>query len=202
MFNFFKNKKPRGLIKYFGLTDLWLNELTEEQREEVRKRFDMGMGINRDSVDKEEISSTSMLIEDFLIDMAQGISDPETKIKLLDIADNKGKDTRKTIIDDHYVTMGKWQEIKKMAYKDNRHYPRLIKILKHDCAIYDEFKIQYFKENKMEVTYPAFKELALAYERTGEYEKAIEISKIAIEKEVKEHTSFERRINKLEKKLI
>lgn len=201
MFDFLKKKnKVNGLVKYFNLEDFWLNTLNEYQRNEVKERYSKGLGTDVASIDKEEITYTSMKREAFLMLMAEGISNIEKKEFLIKWAIKEAEETN-DIIDLHYIYMGAWKEYKQMVKQDESFYKPLIEVLKKDCEIHDEFNKQYYKENKIIPTYPSFKELALAYERTGKIEEAIEISKLALKKDVKEHTSFERRIAKLEKKL-
>lgn len=101
----------------------------------------------------------------------------------------------------HFELMELWKKLKEDAKEDESVYPYLIEILKEDCAVHDQFVKDYYKRLEQTVSYPAFKELALAYERTNQIQKAIDISKEAIEKEVNEGTSFENRIKRLKKKL-
>ena len=74
---FFKNNKKNhssigGDIKYFGLTDWWLNDLTQEERQIIRdtyKPFGMSVGgeINDYVIDQGEIGETSQTKIGFLI---------------------------------------------------------------------------------------------------------------------------------------
>lgn len=107
----------------------------------------------------------------------------------------------KSAYDLHYELMQQWRDFKKKAGNNKSYYKVLISSLQRDCMLHDEFLVDYYSRWDDEVIYPAFKELALAYERNGEYKKAIYISKLAIEKDVNEHTSFENRIRRLERKL-
>jgi len=203
LFGLFKKSKPvkvKGLIKYYGIENFWLNTLTEKQREEVKIRYSKGLNTNPDSIDKIEIRSTSMPLYSFLIIMAEGISDIQMKDKIISWAIEE-VEKQSNVIEKHYTYMGGWKIYKQIVKENPSYYSKYIELLIKDCEIHDQFNKQYFEENGILPTYPSFKELALAYERSGEIEKAIEISKIALKKKVKENTSFERRIAKLEKKL-
>lgn len=205
-----KQKETKGYIEYYGLQELWHNELTPQEREEVKVRYEKGLNTGRKAVDEIGIEISDMLIESFILLMAEGVSSPETKMMLIRKSEELGSKNSLRYLDDHIITMTKWKVIKKIVRENKELYPMLIEYLKYDCSIYDEYMLDYLRwsngigikeENRVKVSYPAFKELALAYERTREYKKAIEISKLAIEKDVKEETSFERRISKLEKRV-
>lgn len=111
----------------------------------------------------------------------------------------KGKG--KKIIDRHYYLLGEIRELKPKYTKGLIDADQLIPLLKEDIELHQEFVKYYAMESDVQVSYPAFKELAVIYEKEGEYQKAIDVSKRALEENVNEETSFERRISKLEKKL-
>lgn len=202
MLGIFKKKvKSDGYIKYFGLQEIWVNTLSEEQRNEVKNRISKGLNTNPAYVDTGNIDSTSETKSRFLVTMAEGVLDIQTKDKLLQKALIEMKSD---IVDNHFVLMNIANEYKKMIKSDESLYEKQIEVLKKDCFIYDQFakayyKLDYVLPDENLPNYPAFKELAIAYERTGEIEKAIEISKVALQKKVNENTSFENRISKLEK---
>lgn len=204
MFGIFKKKvKSGGYIKYYNLEELWINGLTEEQRQEVKARAAMGMNTDPNSVDTGDLSYTTASKSKFLVSMAQGIAD----IKVKDMLLQKALFEMKTdAVDNHFVLMNMANEYKKIIKSDESFYNKQIDVLKKDCFLYDRFakdyyKLDYVSSDEKLPSYPAFRELAIAYERTGEIQKAIEISKSAMEKKVNEKTSFENRITKLEKKL-
>jgi tetratricopeptide (TPR) repeat protein len=203
LFRWFKKSKPaevKGFIKYYGIEDFWLNTLTEKQREEVKIRYGKGLNTDSNSIDQIEIESTSMPLYSFLIIMAEGISDIQMKDRIISWAIEE-VEKQSDVIEKHYTYMGGWKIYKQIAKENTSYYSKYIELLIKDCEIHDQFNKQYFKEYGVLPFYPSFKELALAYERAGEIEKAIEISRMALKKNVKEKTSFERRIAKLEKKL-
>lgn len=102
---------------------------------------------------------------------------------------------------------------KKMIKEDNNYYPIQITILEECVDIYNHVKKAYiertysisgYRDDYHEPTYTyyeAFRELAIAYERTGQLKKAIEVSELAIRTGITDNTSFDRRIAKLKRKL-
>lgn len=195
-----KKSKVKGYVKYFDLEDFWLNSLSEEQRNEIKQTYSMGLNTNPDAIDKEDILSASMKSYDFLMLMSECISDAEKKQFLINWA-IKEVEKSSDVIDHHYMYLRAWKQYKHLIKSDQSLYTSFIEILKKDCEIHDEFNRKYYRRYKILPTYPSFKELALAYERLGRIEEAIEISQMALKKKVNEKTSFERRIAKLEKKL-
>ncbi|MGD7008257.1 hypothetical protein [Metabacillus sp. 84] len=201
MFGF--KKKAKGYIAYFQLEDLWFNYLNDTDRREVRERFSKVMssaGNPGDSVDQVKIDDTSMHLETFLSVAAEGISDLEKKKHIIDLALRETEKSNDPIRI-HYAYLAAARQYKLMIKMNHRHNDRFIDILNKDCSIYDSFIKSYYKEKEIIPSYPAFKELALAYERKGEINKAIRISKVALLKNVNEKTSFENRIQKLQQKL-
>lgn len=204
MLNIFK-KKPKvgGRIQYYGIEDYWLNTLTTKQHEEVKQRWSLGLGANPDSIDKGNFKQIDLTKSRFLIIMAEGISDINIQDNLLQWS---LREQTSDVIDSHFNFMSSSDVYKKMIKSDKNYYPKQIEILIKDCQLFDDFcreypKLSYYNKDDGLPSYPSFRELAIAYERTSEYQKAIDISQIAIDKEVKESTSFERRIDKLKKKL-
>jgi len=204
MLNIFK-KKPKvgGYIKYYGIEDYWVNTLTTKQHEEVKHRWSLGLGTNPDSIDKGSFKDVGYSKSNFLIIMAEGISDLNIKDHLLQWS---LREQRPDVIDSHFNFMSISNEYKKMIKSDKTFYPKQIEVLQKDCQLFDEFcreypKLSYYSKDEGLPSYPSFRELAIAYERTSEFLKAIDISQIAIDKDVKESTSFERRIEKLRKKI-
>lgn len=198
-----KSQKVSGYIHYFQIDDFWLNKINEVQRDEVRHRWSLGINVNPDSLDKSNIKSTSMSKSSFLILMAEGIKDIKTKEYLLNWAFEEQEDA---VLDKHFNFIRIADEYKQMIKEDRKYYANQIKILQLDCETFDSFCVEYKEQPYYNSTeglpnYPAFRELAIAYERTGEINKAIEIAQIAIDKSVNEKTSFHRRIEKLQKKI-
>lgn len=191
-----QERNVKGYVKYFNLEDFWFNTLSPRERNEVRDRF----GSDSASIDEEYILNATMKKYDFLMLMAEGISDKDKKQFLINWSIKEAEKAR-NIIDLHYIYMQAWKQYKQLLKTDKSLYTNLIEILKKDCEIHDEFNKKYSKQFKVLPNYPAFKELALAYERLGKIKEALEVSRLALEKKVQENTSFERRIAKLEKKL-
>lgn len=205
MLNIFK-KKPKvgGRIQYYGIEDYWLNTLTTKQHEEVKHRWSLGLGANPDSIDKGNLKQIDLTKSRFLIIMAEGISDPIIQDTLLQWS---LREQTSDVIDNHFNLMSSSDVYKKMIKSDKSYYPKQIEILKSDCELYDEFcteypKLSYYNKEDGIPSFASFRELAIAYERTSEFQKAIDISQLAIEKSIKDNTSFERRIDKLNKKLV
>lgn len=205
MLNIFK-KKPKvgGRIQYYGIEDYWLNTLTTKHHEEVKHRWSLGLNTNPDSIDKGNLTQCGYSKSNFLIVMAEGISDINIKDQLLQWS---LREQNSDVIDNHFNLMSSSDVYKKMIKSDKSYYPKQIEILKSDCELYDEFcteypKLSYYNKDDGLPNYPSFRELAIAYERTSEFQKAIDISQLAIKKSIKDNTSFERRIEKLKKKLV
>ncbi|MEK5208111.1 hypothetical protein [Psychrobacillus sp. FSL H8-0510] len=204
MLNIFKKKeRVGGYIKYYGIEDFWLNNLTSKEHDEVKKRWSQGLGTNPEQIDKGNFKSVGYSKSNFLIVMAQGISDIKIKDQLLQWS---LKEQTPDVIDTHFNYMNISDEYKKMIKLDKSFYSKQIEVLEKDCQLFEEFcnayiKLSYYKKEEGIPSYPSFRELAIAYERTGKFQEAIDISELAIKKRVKENTSFDRRIEKLKKKV-
>jgi len=205
LFNKFKKRANTvgGFIKYYGIEDYWLNTLTTKEHDEVKHRWSLGLNTNPHQIDKGNIKHTDSSKSNFLIVMAEGISDLSIKDHLLQWSIREQKPD---VIDSHFNFMMISNEYKKMIKSDKAYYLQQIEVLEKDCHLYDEFskeypKLDYVSKEEDLPNYPSFKELAIAYERTGRIQEAIDISQVALDKKVNEKTSFEGRISKLKKKL-
>lgn len=203
MFGIFKKIKADGYIKYYNLEELWVNVLTDQHRQEVKDRIALGMNADSNSVDTGNLTFTTASKSKFLVTMAEGVKE----IKIKDMLLQKALFEMKTdAVENHFVLMNVANEYKKIIKSDESFYSKQIDVLKKDCFLYDRFakdyyKLDYVSSDEKLPSYPAFRELAIAYERTGEIQKAIDISELAMKKKVNEKTSFESRIEKLSKKL-
>ncbi|ALC81556.1 hypothetical protein [Bacillus gobiensis] len=142
-----------------------------------------------------------------------GLRDEINKLKTIKSKENKLKtvlnevEQKSDIVMKHFSYMHIASEYKRLIKEDPKYYHHQIEVLKKDCALFPRFIHQEREDNKNlgnqhgDPNYSSFRELAIAYERTGEIEEAIKISRKAIELGVKDNTSFENRIKKLEKKL-
>jgi hypothetical protein len=192
----FLNKKPKGYIRCLGLEDWWLS-LTEEQREDCRCVFDYEVNGGKENVDIREIAATSMTRQGLLRIFASGVMNLEFKLQLLDFAEREAV-SASDIVELHYIYMTRWKLYKRLWSQNSSWFEHLETYLKKDISIYGDFYEGLKREGWKELpNYPAFKELALLYERTGRYRDAIKIVEEAMVKNVKEGISFERRLKRL-----
>lgn len=140
-----------------------------------------------------------------LSDRLRKIDSPKEKHKLLqDLLYEASLNS--DVVSMHFTYMKVAEEYKKVIKADTSYYSKLIDILKKDCDIYGTVIEVMKRESELQKLifrkprYPAFKELALAYERTNNYLKALEICYCAKELDVSEITSFDNRIEKLKRK--
>lgn len=202
MFNIFKKKQsePKGYVKYFGIENIWLNTLSENQRNQIKTEYAKGVGTDPRSIDEKNIVSTTQTKSSFLMMLAEYVDEKETVLYLIDKSIEEAEKS-KDVEEKHFVYMRGWRILKQLIKTNPELIEKYIQLLKKDCNIHEEFNKQYKENYNVIPRYPAFKELAIIYERTNRLAKAIEISNEALKRNVNEETSFERRISKLEKKL-
>jgi hypothetical protein len=185
-----------GFINYFSLQKVWFDLLNDSDRNEVRKFF----GEKSMLLEERPILNTGMPRADFLTIIGGSLSDKIKKIQIMNIAMGEAeKELNNETL--HFIYMNIWKDYKKYSGTDEDVRAEYIKVLIKDCNIHDKILFD-LSEYKNKPIYPSFKELAIIYEKTGEYNKAIDISQIALEKRVNETTCFNRRIEKLEKKKL
>lgn len=204
------NKIPTvgGDIKYFGLTDWWLNDLTDEERQIIRdtyKPFGMSIGgaVNDHVIDEGEIGGTSQTKIGFLgglIGWFQKFEHYEIAKKIIDLADNN-IDESADILDLHFCYLS----CIKVHYKNRDNDPdalnKAIEYCNKQISISSKSKIAFLKNKDFGFlpSHTGYKQLAIIYEKQKEYQKALDVTKQALKEGWNDEC--QKRIDRLEKKL-
>lgn len=224
--------KPKGYISYFGLEKWWLS-LSEEEREQCRLSFEGGISTDssKSRIDEGDYITT-ISIQRFYWLMSQRVETPNNLTLFEYLLEKAELEAKKSDDFDllHFIYMRRWRRYKDLLkYDENEYYPKLIKYLKKDNELFEDFKRDYLRNNLINLlkastvtprlkkqyeersknpelfypipNYPSFKELAIVYERLEMFIEAIAVVDEAINKGVPERTSFPNRRSKLEKKL-
>ncbi|MCY9532910.1 hypothetical protein M5X04_26740 [Paenibacillus alvei] len=196
-----------GLISYLGIEDWWTN-LPSEHREELRHVYSNSLGSSGTPIDEGNIVISSKTKGDLYLDLARFTRNAELKKVLFSMAE-KEMNILGDVVGFHFVLMSKWESIKRRLKNDMSQSDEYEKLLKSDIEIYESFHRECLKgalgtvNGEMAIpNYPAFKELALYYERMSRFDDAIAVIDKAIKLKVKEKTSFETRKEKLVKKQL
>lgn len=211
-----KSKKVGGDIKYFGLTDWWLNDLTEDDRITIRYIYKpFGMVANQ-CIDEGKSGNINEIIPDthmkdkcktkfsFISTLITWFEKPEyynIAQKIINLAE-QNLHTNKRILDEHFY----YSHCIKVYYRNRNNDPealhKAIEYCKKQISISKECKMA-FENNETFGFLPAhigYKQLAIIYEKQNEYQKALDLSKQALAEGWNDE--WEKRIDKLEKKLL
>jgi tetratricopeptide (TPR) repeat protein len=202
-----RNIYPKGMIAYYGLSDWWLT-LTKEQRNSFRKMYEYALGCVPDDMDITDYVIMGLRASrtryQFLAELASWSTDDNLKIPLIEWAITETIEAR-NYTELHFTYMIAWKHFKRLTKDDLTYADMLIDYLQKDMALYDNF-VEFCKagglgRNAPVPRYPAFKELALIYERLGRYQDALDVVNDAMAGNVNEGSSWVRRKAKLEKKV-
>lgn len=211
---FSRNKKENkiqtvgGDIKYFGLTDWWLNDLTEEERQIIRdtyKPFGMSLGgeVNDHVIDEGEIGGSGKNKFSFISVLISWFEKPEyfeIAKKIINLAE-QNIDTNKDILDEHFYYL----HCIKVYYRNRDNDPdalnKAIEYCNKQISISSKSKIAFLKNKDFGFlpSHTGYKQLAIIYEKQKEYQKALDVTKQALKEGWNDEC--QKRIDRLEKKL-
>lgn len=196
-------KKIGGDIAYHNLQDWWMNEFTEEEREHIRSKYNPLGWNEEDSIDKGEIvetSATKLHFLCFLIGWFSSDEDFNIGKRILEKAESVVAEDN-DILNVHFT----YQQGLDLYYPRRESMEgaldKSIEYCKKQISISEEAKSEFLKEksNRVLPNHRGFKQLAIIYEKQGEVEKAIEVTKLALQQGW--NADSEKRIARLEKKL-
>lgn len=197
-----------GDIKYFGLTDWWLKDLTEEERQIIRdtyKPFGMSLGgeVNDHVIDEGEIGGSGKTKFSFISVLISWFQKPEyfeIAKKIINLAE-QNIDTNKDILDEHFYYL----HCIKVFYRNRDNDPdalnKAIEYCKKQISISSKTKIAFLNAKHFGFLpgHTGYKQLAIIYEKQKEYQKALDLTKQALEEGWDDEC--QKRIDRLEKKL-
>lgn len=210
---FFKNNKKNlssigGDIKYFGLTDWWLNDLTQEERQIIRdtyKPFGMSVDgeVNDYVIDQGEIAGTTQTKIGFiggLIGWFQMFEHYEIAKKIINLMESN-IDDNVDILDLHFCYLNCIKVYYKNRDNDSYALNKAIEYCNKQISISEKSKIAFLNSENFGFlpSHTGYKQLAIIYEKQKEYQKAIDITKQALKEGWNDEC--EKRINRLEKKI-
>lgn len=179
-----------GIIEAVNLS-WWWDALSQENKKKLRVSY--AKARDERSLEDSDITYTSHNACRVLEIMAENVDDLELSLDVFQLAEKLSFDA----VESHYLYMTAWKK-----YKREDSLDFFESYIEKDISIFDVFKERYLVRFKVLPNYPAFREYAIFLERNNRFEKAIQISQYALELGVPDDTSFERRINKLRKKIF
>ena len=205
---FFGNKrnsinKIGGYIAYYKLEDWWLNSFTEEERSIIKKVYSP-LGSTK-AIDKGYISSSSQSKLTFLATLAAWFKKPEHYIigKKILIEVEKHIEEINNILDLHFYYLNCIEVFYRNRNEDEDALNLAIKACKKQIEINKKVKSAFLKdypENDLP-HHTGYKQLAIIYEKQGDIDKALKITKESLANgwNIEDCNS---RIMRLEKKLL
>ncbi len=204
MFELFNKKnKVSGEIGYFGLSEWWLSEFTNEERNYILKKF-QPLGSDENSLVDGDISYTSQTALGFLSGLVSWFDnekDRKIAYRILRKAEELIDETC-NIIDVHFHYQNKLKIYYKDRDKDINALNQAIEACKKQIEIAKEVKTAFLKEfdNDPLPGHVGFEQLAIIEEKHKNFESAINISKTALEQGWA--GDWQKRIDRCTKKLI
>ena len=204
---FSSNKKttPKvgGEIKYLNLEDWWLNELTEEERDLIRKRDKYTSFPQKETyIDEGEILSSS-ITKVKLFKSLFGMFVPNDEYEIAEKVLKKGETfigEDSDILDEHFFYLGAIDFYYSLRDEKEDALDKAIEYCKKQIDISQEAKAAFLKDEWRALpNHRGYKQLAIIYGKQKQYEKALEITKQAHAQGWNEDS--ERRIARLEKKI-
>lgn len=200
----------RGNIDYYGLTKWWLNEFNEEERNTIREKYkplgcDKNYCIDKGLPEAIYIGCTRYNFLDNIYCAFMQMKDDSIRFKFY----NKSLEDERTVYNDTSDIIGRhiyYHEQIKFYYanreKEN-HFDLAIEYCQKQIHISKQVKKAWLIKNFNDPQLPGhfgFKQLAIIYEKQGEYEEALELTKRCLE-EGWNNKDSKKRIDRLEKKL-
>lgn len=205
MFNFPFSKKTKinGIIGFLGLESFWLSCTPQEQ--EMLTRFYGGRAgsISNTSPIKGKIFSSSNTKLKYLTDMVRYASSEKQYAladKIIDAGINLADDTA-SMVDTHFFL----QEAAEYYYKQKDFRPDAIELTKKFCLKDIQLFPRYSTALQQEIGFipfiKTFQRLVILYEKSGQYNDAINICNLALEYELSDSTKggYKARLHRLQK---
>jgi hypothetical protein len=177
-----RRSKVQGLIGYFDLSDWWLNEFTEIERNHIVRTY-QPMGGSGEELIKGNVlshSHSAILFLTFLAGYFDNKSDRPIANKLLkkaeELIDNKTK-----VLDRHFLL----NTLIEIYYKQRNDDPQALDFAIDSCKKQIEMALQaitVFKRQSTDGFMPShrgFTQLAIIEEKRGNYHEAIALAKTA-----------------------
>lgn len=186
VFNIFKkeSKQIKGSIGYLGLSDRWLSDFSESEREYIVKTF-QPLGSNGESLIKGDISYTSETPIGLLSALAGWFNKKDDRTiayRMIKKAEEMINDAS-NILDIHFLYQSKLETYYKNRDNDPDALEKAIKACKQQIEISPKAKVAFQEEYKDSPlpSHKGFEQLAIIEEKQKNFENAIKISKEALE---------------------
>jgi len=186
IFNIFKkeSKQIKGSIGYLGLSDWWLSDFSESEREYIVRTF-QPLGSNGESLIKGDISYTSETPIGLLSSLAGWFNKKDDRTianRMIKKAEEMINDST-NVLDIHFIYQSKLETYYKNRDNDLDALEKAIEACKQQIEIAPKAKVAFQKEYKVSPlpSHKGFEQLAIIEEKRKNYEIAIEISKEALE---------------------
>ena len=199
----FNRGKVGGLVHYLNLDGFWFS-LTQTQREQMIRYGNSGVG-QSGSIAEGTVSYSSARPLQFLTNMltwAVADHDYDLSDRIIEYSSKIADGS--TLVDQHFFLTSaadcyyKQRETRDIALSLAEQY------YKKDIELFPRYKSPLKKEMGCVLPrIPSFSQLAILYEKSGRYQEAIDICRLAVKNNVRDNTKsgFEGRIEKLGKKL-
>ncbi len=171
MFSFFTHN-PKGAIKYFGLSEWWLSEFSEEERSKIISSYGPG-GVIDGEFSNISVSATSFLSN--LADWVKGIENRAVAYKLLSKAEELISTA--TVSEKHFFYQIKIQIYYRYREEDSSALNAAVSACEQQIAMHKEAS-QAFRNEYGDQILPmhvGFTQLCIIRERQGNYDEAIRL---------------------------
>lgn len=202
---FFNKPKLKGMIGYLKLDDLWFSCSPDEQKA-IIKYHNSGLGVSSTSSPiKGDILNSSMTPLKYLSSMI-GWAVADKNYTLADKIINIGNTIKifdSDLLDAHYF----WQESAECYYKQREiredALQLTIQFCLKDIEMFPQYSIKMKQDMGVIPRIITFQRLAIIYEKNKQYDKAIELCKLAISYDLTDSTKggYSKRLEKLQKLL-
>jgi len=203
LFGFLKhNTEIKGEIGYFGLSEWWLSEFSDEERKHIIEIF-QPLGSNGESLIKGEILNTSQTAIGLLSALAGWFNNEKDRTiayKMLKKAEEIIND-KTDILDIHFLFNSKIEIYYRQRKVDSNALNEAIKACKQQIQIApqaaDAFRKEY-KDSPLPV-HNGYEQLTIIEEKEKNYNSVIDLSKKALEEGW--NGTWEKRIERCKKEI-
>lgn len=202
-FNLFK-KQPKvgGEIKYYNLTEWWLNELSQEERNIIRNMYKPL--ISTTLIDEGDISYSSASVVSFLGTLSCWFKDKENYPigKKIYLKGEKYLTNNTNILDKHFFYLSGIRLFYSNRNNDPMALDKAVFCCQNQIAISNEAKREFLKEYNEDSlpSHTGYKQLAIIYEKEKHFADALKITEQALAEGWNTEDCISR-IEKLKKKL-
>lgn len=182
IFNIFKSsEKIKGEIKYYNLTDWWLNELSDEEKNRIIKVY-CPMGSNRSIIEGDLLNASNCCLN-FLWCLAGWFNNKQDRKIAFKIL-NKAKEylSSSTVLDIHFY----YSTMIDVYYPERENDANALKTALYACKEQISLAPKAARAFKKEYSWQdlpshrGYEQLAILYEKEGNFKNAIAISKQAL----------------------